>query len=128
MTQSPNWTLAQTEELKKLAGTMPCSQIGKILDRTKNAVNNKIAILGLPRFATTFQGQQKALKKPKHVKVVEPKSVKEPMVALYKNHEAAAAKLVTRTEVPSRIEWCPQCYSPVSNWAEHFERQGHKRA
>jgi hypothetical protein len=27
----------------------------------------------------------------------------------------------------SRIEWCPRCGSPVSNWQEHFERLGHKR-
>lgn len=127
MTQSPNWTLVQVEELKRLAGTIPCSQIGKILDRTKDAVKNKINSLGLPRFGLTFEHQQKAIKKPKQVKVVEPIPVREPMVALYQNHEAAAKK-VTRTEVMSRIEWCPQCYSPVSNWAEHFERQGHKRA
>ncbi len=25
------------------------------------------------------------------------------------------------------IEWCPQCFAPVSNWTEHFERMGHRR-
>jgi hypothetical protein len=27
----------------------------------------------------------------------------------------------------SRIEYCPTCHSPVSNWQEHFDRMGHRR-
>lgn len=130
LTQSPNWTLEQIEELKRLAGTMSSSQIGKVLGRSKDAVKNKITTLGLPRFATTFQVQQKALTKPKQEKVIEPTPPPppEPMVALYQNHEAVAKKSLIRPDMTSRIEWCPECCAPVSNWAEHFERQGHRRA
>lgn len=27
----------------------------------------------------------------------------------------------------SVIEWCPECFAPVSNWQEHHERMGHAR-
>ena len=30
-------------------------------------------------------------------------------------------------EERSRIEYCPVCHSPVSDWQGHFERQGHRR-
>lgn len=48
---------------------------------------------------------------------------KDPMFALYKNHEAAARKEM-KVEAPSKLEWCKTCGSPVSNWQEHTQRQG----
>lgn len=27
----------------------------------------------------------------------------------------------------ARVEWCPKCHAPVSNWQEHYERMGHRR-
>jgi hypothetical protein len=37
-------------------------------------------------------------------------------------------KPARRAPCESRLEWCPQCYAPVSNWQEHFERMGHRRS
>lgn len=117
MKQPPNWNTEEIEKLKTLAGTMSSSKIGKLLGRTKDAVKNKIIFLDLPRFAITFEVHQKKAPAPK-----------EPMMALYKNHAAEARRLLPRLMAPTKIEWCPECHSPVSNWAEHEERQGHRRA
>lgn len=120
MKRTPNWTPEQLDELKKYAGALPCSQIGKMLGRSKDAVKNKITSLDLPRFVVTFEVRQKAPTKSKTTP-----SPREPLVALYKNH---TKRFVTQEDASTRIEWCPQCFSPVSNWQEHFERLGHKRA
>jgi hypothetical protein len=125
--RAPFWSPEQLEELNALAGKKSCAQIGKIVGRTKDAVRHKINELGLSQFALSFEAQQKAKTKPKDV----PK--KPPLVARFKNHAAAAKKEEqARRQIyhqePTKIEWCSTCYAPVSNWGEHFERTGHRRA
>lgn len=126
------WTDEQIEQLKQLAGTMSSKDIGAIVGRSRDAVKNKIEGMGLPRFGAIGKPKtprhrvrgQKAESQP--VKV-EPART-EPMLSLYKNHEAAArAARRVKGESPSRLEWCKVCHSPVSNWQEHEERQGHGR-
>lgn len=133
------WTAEQIEQLKTLAGTISSKDIGLIVGRSKDAVVNKMAAMGLPRFAVTFDNkteapkkrvrEKKPEKKPAPVKTAPARPVRtEPMQARFKNHEAAAkAERAKAPATPSRIEWCKMCGAPVSNWIEHEERQGHGR-
>lgn len=58
-----------------------------------------------------------------------------PKLAQPKESKVKSAKVVmVKTSQPqhpkassSRLEWCPVCGAPVSNWQEHFERLGHSR-
>ena len=132
MEQPLKWTPEQVDTLKQYAGKMSSKQIGALIGRSKNAVKNKLAAMDLSRFAV--ETKPKVIKKrirkpkPKPVKVAPaPAPEKPPMVSRFKNHEAEARKSLPHHDGPSKIEWCPQCYSPVSNWAEHFERLGHRR-
>lgn len=120
MKRAPCWNPEQLKELGALAGKKSCKDIGILLGRSKDAVKHKINELGLPKFAITFEQ--------KHEAATKPKAPRGPMIARFKNHAAAAEREIkAQTRSLTVIEWCPQCFSPVSNWQEHFERQGHKR-
>lgn len=105
---APLWTDDQVKQLQKLAGKKTCTEIGKIVGRSKHSVKNKILSMDLPRYSATLKAQQAMA------------PAREPMIALYKNHNPK--KPVGTSEVHTKLEWCPECRSPVSNWMEHRER------
>jgi hypothetical protein len=128
------WTENEIEILKEFSSKKTAREIGAIVGRSKNAVNNKISLMKLPALVVPCNEASKYRvynkKEPAMlVKPKPPKKQKDPLVARFKNHEAAAKteRRLAAPPSPTRIEWCKTCHSPVSNWVEHQERQGHGR-
>lgn len=114
------WTEKEITALHKLAGTMSSPAIGKELKRSGDSVKNKLKNLGLPSFAP------KKMDKPAPLPVA-PKVVKG---SAWRGMAIVNAKPLRKKEVVASrgyVEYCTQCFAPVSNWSEHFERIGHRR-
>jgi len=103
--------------LRKLAGTISASEIGKRLGRTKDSVKAQLHRWKLPTYVVVYEKKVK----PEEVvptPVEPPKAVPVPL--------RKVDKPALRQKAPSRewppLEYCPECHAPVSNWTEHHAR------
>ena len=94
------WTKEEIETMKGMLRVHHVSVIGTRLGRTTASVRHKAERMGL-KFT-----------------VEAPERVTAPVVRSKPNQDY---------EIVGRLEYCPTCRCPVSNWAEHTARLGHKR-
>ena len=128
-TQFDPWTEEEITRLRDLAGKHSAREISTILGRGYHGISKKIRQLSLPRWVKPVKERPVRVRKPVKAKV-EPKPVQarptpvpKPVavpVVLYKPEKK-------RPAVHGQLEWCSQCFAPVSNWQEHFQRLGHRR-
>lgn len=110
-----NGTPWSDEERKALRYSMSARAAMKATGRTENAVEKMAKRLGVK-----FMSQRIVICAPEK-KVV----VKTPMV----RSKPTPIDKPRKVEAPyvSRLEYCPICCSPVSDWQGHYERMGHRR-
>lgn len=100
--RKPFWKAEQLEALRRCdGGTVEAAMAAT--GRSARAVEHKARELGM-----TLHGYRRSHS-----------YVKAPAVR--------PAKMPKRVVVISRVEYCPKCHAPVSNWQGHFERTGHRR-
>jgi hypothetical protein len=99
----PNWTALDLDALRGMEG-LTVAEAAVKLGRTEKAVRWKAQQLGLTLRREVFV----------RAKRVRRESSGKPPLRAAERHRTC-------------IEWCPECYAPVSNWQEHFERMGHRR-
>jgi hypothetical protein len=110
------WAPEAEARLRALAPTHTPTQASVALGRTDRSVRIKAAKMGLRmRDGRMRLGSAARARGPaKRQKVAKP-------IELVRARPKPVAQ-----EVPC-IEFCPECHAPVSNWAQHYERMGHRR-
>lgn len=123
------WAPQELATLKKLANKHSFSEIGKQLNRSKSAVRHKIISLGIERPLNPAKPQVSKPPKPVLLTPKEPK--KSNRGNNWRNNSIikrpAPKKEPKSIHSQNYVEYCPQCYAPVSNWQEHRIRLGHRR-
>jgi hypothetical protein len=128
-TQFQPWTEEELTRLKELAGTMTARQIGEKIGRGYHGISKQLRKLGLQTWKPPVKEVPVRLPKPVKAKVEnkapepKPKPVAKPAQAPV----ALRKKEVKRPLIHGEVEWCPECFAPVSNWNEHYQRLGHRR-
>jgi hypothetical protein len=149
--QLRRWTGAQIAELRKgVAASVPVDDLAEQLGRTRRAVENMMCRLGLDSASKwrRWSAREDAL-----LRRQGGRTIREAVAVLGRcgrNRKAITARArvlgvqlcdarglhrgtaVVRSTpselgIRTRIEWCPQCHAPVSNWQEHHARMGHRR-
>jgi hypothetical protein len=129
MQQSKLWTPNEIATLRKLVAKHNFAEIGKQVNRSKDSVRHKVIQLGLERpYNPVKPNTTPKVRRPVLVANKEPKKPA---------GHAWRAKPIGNRPPPNKeakyihslhfVEYCPQCYAPVSNWQEHRIRLGHRR-
>lgn len=120
------WSPELEARLRGLAPTHTPTQAAAELGRTDRSVRLRAAKIGLRmRDGRKRQGQRSGIS---GERAASARKVGKPRTATVKASIALmpALRRPAASEV-SRLEWCPECHAPVSNWAQHYERSGHRR-
>ena len=115
------WDAQDVERLRSLAPEKTLRELAAELGRSPRAVRSKLAALGL-KCAHQPRPRREPAATPQPVRVRVVRLPKEKTASI-----AAPRRIRPRRIEVSRIEYCPRCHAPVSNWGEHFERMGHRR-
>ena len=106
------WSAAEEILLKDLAGILSVAAIAARIERTEKSVRARAVALGIS-LRHKVRGERRR-SCPAVVRTQQPKQ-----------HVTRPAK--PSTAYVTRIEYCPQCHAPVSDWSGHFQRLGHRR-
>jgi hypothetical protein len=151
--QLRRWTGAQIAELRKgVAASVPVDDLAEQLGRTRRAVAGMARRLGLDKVSKCRRWSVRedgVLRRQRGRSIDDAEAALRPygrnrkavtararalgvrLCDVRGQHRQAVTAVMRATPselgIRTRIEWCPQCRAPVSNWQEHYERMGHRR-
>lgn len=115
LTTNRPWIPEQAALLRANAAVMDLAELAALIGRTERSVHMKADLLGIKLKPTGRLRNGRF-----------PRAPQPPKRRYEKTAPIALAPARKQPEV-SCLENCPQCRAPVSNWAQHYERMGHRR-
>lgn len=123
------FTPAECDALRAMDGKATLAVAAAELGRPRDTVSRKAHLMQVCLLPSKRLGRARA-SKPAARRGSEPAKVrlrKPPALKPEKKKPAIALAPARKQPEVSCLENCPQCRAPVSNWAQHYERMGHRR-
>jgi hypothetical protein len=125
------WTTEEDQALRD-AASQGARAAAQATGHTNNAVRYRASLLGI-KITRCRLRKAPAVRAPA-VRPAKVRAVKQVSKSASQRVSQSASLRVSRPALRqvedrgSRIEYCSQCGAPVSNWEQHYERMGHRRA
>jgi hypothetical protein len=113
------WSSLDDARLRDLAPKMLPVNIAAVLKRSDSSIRRRAKRLGV----LLLDGRKVADDGARRNRV---RAERER--AAVKKAESAKMARMRKVIGDVRVEYCPQCYAPVSDWQGHYERMGHRRS
>jgi len=119
-----HWTPEQVELLRAKGAALDCAKLAALTGKSPRGVRSKADALGIRvKASARMWGPKKRRTPGKRRGVVDARAMS-PAAGSGRPMRLVPAR--KRSEA-SRLEWCPECGAPVSNWQQHTERMEHRR-